>query len=420
MVVMVALVVVFVSNRYLRAKCLLLEASLVIPVIAMASRLVPRRRWPVAAFVVWLAGDLAALGQLARPGGFHVVDQPDHDRLAGALARVPPGSLLALDGFGAPADVVHDEHRAMRAAHAHGLSIHSARPRWRLLQTDLRRPGRSRGTRCGVGASAGRARRLSAAATSSNASGASPCARWTSRTRVPCSARGLRPTVGCAPRPSPMAPSSGGEKALAAGTVRAVTQAWCGRLAGEVRSVNGTGSYSVTVNGTLTATDVLTPIWTPFRTGAFSSREAVPVEVRAFVAAPDDAHVIALRRLAFVADPLCLNVVAQQGEGPRDDLFPDVLSATNTYVVGPAIGVHCGTLVATIKARSAGAVVVGAGSDGRSTSFGPGRVEASSLPLDFRRVSSISIRRVIDGDPGQDWRVLGLRVRPEACQDESP
>lgn len=112
--------IIIISNRYLLGKCLLFEASIIIPAVALAAFVRPNLALK-GLFVAWLAGGVAAFAQLARPSGFHVVDDADHDHLAVALERIGPSDVLVLDGFGAPTDTVHDEHRAMRAAHANGI-----------------------------------------------------------------------------------------------------------------------------------------------------------------------------------------------------------------------------------------------------------------------------------------------------------
>jgi hypothetical protein len=418
-VLVVAVVMICVSNRYMRAKCLLFEASLAIPSVAAASLLFPRPRWVVASFVVWLMGDLAAAAQLARPKGFHVVDEPDHDRLAGALARIPPGSLLFLDGFGAPADVVHDEHRAMRAAHVDGIvpiqpgldggffKPICQDPEVRAVPDvgwALQRAGAEGITGGEIVERFGRftLRKVDLSTDDEVVGAWAPTHGWMRAETEPDG------TV-----------FRWGET-FAAGTLRVVTRGGCGRLTGEVRSVDAVGSYSVTVNGTQTMTDKLTPIWAAFRTGVFSARAAVLVEIHAFVAAPDEAHTIAVRSVAFTPVPSCLAAVARLGEGPRDDLFPDALRGTNTYLVGPASGVRCGAVVATVDATGSGGLVVAAGGDRIVTSTGSARVEASSPPVDFRRVNAFSFQRVVEGDASSDWRVFALRVRPTPCQNDVP
>jgi hypothetical protein len=417
--VVVAVIMIFVSNRYVEAKCLLLEASLVIPAVAAAGFLLPRRRWLVAAFAVWLAGDLAAAGQLARPSAFHVVDESDHDRLAGALARIPPGSLLVLDGFGAPTDVVHDEHRAMRAAHLDGLV-----PIQPGLDGGFFKPICT-DPEVLIVPTVGWA--LQRAGTES-LSGGQVVERFGRFTLRQVDLSGDDGVVGA------WAPTHGWMRAetepdgtvfrwgesRAAGTLRVVTRAGCGRLTGEVRSVDAVGSYSITVRDTVMIESALTPTWTRFLTGVFLARDAFNVELRAFVSSPDEAHAIALRNLAFTPDASCVTDVARAGGVPARHLFPDVLRATNTYVVGPATGARCGPIVVTIEAPGSGEVVVGAGNDRRVTTVHAGRLDASSMSADFRRVGAFSVQRVSEGDVSDDWLVVALRLRPEPCEDSAP
>ncbi|HEY3821322.1 MAG TPA: hypothetical protein VGL81_29350 [Polyangiaceae bacterium] len=417
LVVVVGVVMIFVSNRYVRAKCLLLEASLVIPMAALTPFVGRRRRWIVLSFGVWVVGDLVAAAQLARPSGFHVVDEPDHDRLSGALARLPPGSLLVLDGFGAPADVVHDEHRAMRAAHRNGIVPIQPGLDGGFFKPVCQDPA------LGAVPDVGWALQRAGAETISGGEIVERFGRFTLRKIDLTDDDGVvgawAPTHGWmrAETDADGTVFRWGER-VAAGTLRVVTRASCGRLTGDVRSVDAVGSYSLTVGGALTTSGNLTPIWAPFRTGTFLATDAVQVELHAFVTARDEAHAIALRRLAFTPARSCLSTVARHGEAARDDLFPDAMHAMTTYDVGPATGVRCGVVTVTLDAPGPGGVIVATGNDRTFTAVGSRRVEASSLPVDFRRTTALSVLRAAGSDTDEEWRVLGMRVRPEPCHDD--
>lgn len=405
-----ALALAIIPNAYLRAKWLLLDAAMVVPLVVVAGWTLPGR-WPRAALIVYGAGALGASAQLARPSMFHVVDELDHDQLLTELRRIPPGSLVVLDGFGAPADVVHDEHRAYRAAHLAGLSpvqpgldggfykpwcdspAITALPE---IGWALQRDGEELLSGGDVVAHFGRfTLRRARFATDSIGSWA-PTHGWLRVEREPDGT-----VFRWAERD-------------AAGTLAVFSRAHCGRLTGEVRTVSSNGLYQVSSQHRPLAEGAATPVWSTLRTAIFTVNGPVPIELHTDVTPPDPEHALAVRKLAFVPEPSCVSAVARDD---ADAAFPVAIDKPTRFTFTPAALSSCGLVVLDVESSGSVGLEIASGNDRRFTQVPPGTSEAKSIVLDFARVHEVTVRPVLSMGESATPRVLRLRLVPAPCED---
>ncbi|MGZ3417661.1 MAG: hypothetical protein ACXVEE_07335 [Polyangiales bacterium] len=397
------LAVVFgIGNAYLRAKWLLLDAAILVPIV-VAAAVVLSRRWSWAALGLFFSANVLAVVLLSRVSAFHVVDEPDHDRLVQELARVPRGSLFVLDGFGAPADTVHDEHRAYRAAHAAGLE-----PAQPGLDGGFYKPV------CGAPVVAkipavGWALQRQGSETISGGEIVAHFGRFTLRR-----AELAHDFVGA------WAPTHGflraevepdgtvfrwGERRVA-GTLQVFSSARCGRFVAEVRTVSSSGTWVALSGDRPLGQGAVTPTWSPLRTAVFVADQPIPIELQTTAASPDPEHVIAMRKVAFVPEPSCISTSSAT--------LPEPLREKNEYTLAPASGLLCGAAVVSFESKSGGDVEIDVGGDHVSSALPVGHGEARSLPFDFRRNTKIAVRPVA-GASGIE--VVGLRIQPTPCED---
>jgi hypothetical protein len=405
-----------VGNRYLRAKLLLLDAAVVVPAIASTIGRASTRRWEQAAAATWALGGLFACVQLARPEGFHVVDTEQHERFARELSRVPAGSLFVLDGFGAPSDVVHDEHRAFRAAHHAGLV-----PIQPGLDGGFYKPRCTDPTLTSVPSDGWALQRT----TSETLSRGEIVSRFGDFALVHASFATPGAVVGA------WAPTHGflrverepdgtvfrWAERSSAGVLHVVTATGCGRLTGEVRSVASDGTFTLTTGERVIALGALTPKWTTLRTELLGAVGPVPITLRADIAAPDESHALALRKVSFEPAPSCATAVAHASEAPREGLLPESLGARREYTFVAAAGVQCAVIAVSVEASNDGGIEVSVKDARRYTAVRPGSNEVRSLPFAIRDVSSVSLRPV--GDDPNTIRILDLRLQPWPCAGAS-
>lgn len=400
-------VMLVIPTAYLRGKWLLLDAALAIPFVVIAAVSIDRG-WARILAVPFVVANLAAVLSFSRPSSFHVVDTEAHDRLVVEIARVPPGSLLVLDGFGAPADPVHDEHRAYRAAN--------------LALIEPVQPGLDGGfykpvcatTGPSVLPAVGWALQRAGVETLSGGEIVSRFGPFTLRradlTREFVAA--WAPTHGfLRAEIEPDGTVFRWAEATAAGTLRVFSRASCGRLTFDARTVSSEGTYALSTDERLLGQGPVTPIWTPVKTAMFSTLVPVPIALQTTATSPDSSHVLAMRRVAFVPEPSCVSTAVVAGEPAT---FPLETRAVS-YTIAPAVGVLCGSVIASVEARSETGVVVAVGADRAYHSVPKGSSPVSSLPVDFRTVGAVSLR-VVEGEP---IVVTGLRVQPTPCKDPS-
>jgi hypothetical protein len=239
------------------------------------------------------------------------------------LSRVPRGSLVALDGLGAPTDAVLDSHRAYRAAllaelvpiqpgldggfyvpelcprterpdplpprayalqrlTSETLTVGNVVANWdafRLLEVDLGSPGGF-------------------------------VAAWA-------------PTHGfMAAEREPDGRVFRWAESSARGTLQVMTNAPCVRLAGELRVLGGTARVDISVDGHPAHFDEVAETWKAFQTDPFPVEHAARVELttkRITGAPPDAAHAVATGRLSLEPRASCGTVERLGGDGGSTD-----------------------------------------------------------------------------------------------------
>jgi len=350
-----ALSLLIVTPRYLIGKILLMTAGFAVPICAVGAALAlsrPRMRWLVVPFAAAL---LMALVDLGRPSRWKVIDRVEHDALVGRLAGLPRGSLLALDGFGAPADAVLDAHRAYRAALLDGLI-----PLQPGLDGGFYRP------RCQDPA---RPDQLPARAFALQRRSAETLTRgqelfaWGDFSVVEADlgrpdgfVAVWAPTHGwLAAEREPDGRVFRWAEREAKGTLRVIQAAPCVRLHGELRTSQGTALGSIHRDQGLLFSGHLGSEWTQFVSRPIEATAPSELTFRAEqqTGQPlDAAHALALRGLTAQPDWQCLTLIGLGAGGSADrPVLPAELRNELEWEVVPAVGLRCGELVVLVAAE---------------------------------------------------------------------
>ena len=406
---------VLIDKRYLLGKVMLTAAAFATPACAAAVAFVRGwTGWLIAGPFVF--GELVAADALMRPERWHVIDRPEHDAFAPMLARLPAGSLIALDGFGAPADAVLDAHRAHRAALLARLvpiqpgldggfyrpvckdppplsalppkgyalqrlsseRVSVGRPLetfgdFRLLEVDFARPDAV------LGAWA-------------------PTQGWLSAERE-LDGRVFR-----------------WAESAAQARLRAVLSAPCMSLRGELRTTGPQATARLLSRDRQLFEGSITGEWSDFRTRPLEASHEWLIQFavvgRASPAAAAD-HQLALRGLSVEPAWSCLTLV---GGSAKEYALPADLDDAKSWQVLPALGLNCAELVITIAGDAGG--MLGVAFDEAAVVWH--YLDAASArvvtePHSFQRSFAVRLsRRDVAAPP---WRVLDIVARPRACGD---
>lgn len=421
-VVVTTVVVLFVvttgacaRSDYFVGKVLLMASAYVIPAVALGAAIWTRGvRFAGAAVLV---ADLAALGQLGRPGAWHVVDRPDHDRLVPELARIPRGSLVVLDGFGAPTDSVLDEHRAYRAAFLAGATVVQPGLDGMFYKPHCRTPEST----SGLPPQAFALQRSS----TEHLSRGKVLSRFGEFTLLAVDRRARDQTL------ATWAPMDGFIRAEREpdGTVfrwagpSAHAAIWidqaapCARLAGEARTAGAIGELALAGDGNVLFAGPVNSVWKRFQTRLFLASSLRDVDLTFATgerAPPDAAHAVALRSLAIVPDEVCGEAVAI-GRAGRDARPPFSLGDGARFDVLPAVGVDCARIGVQVRTDTSTELGVKVGSDVVVWQVAlPGRSELSGSTL--RVAGGVRVEVTRRATATGAVQVLGCVVHPTECR----
>jgi hypothetical protein len=414
--VSVAASLLIVTPRYLIGKILLMAAGFAVPLCATGAALASSRRrarWLVVPFAV---AQLTALIELGRASRWKVIDRLDHDVLVDRLKTVPRGSLIALDGFGAPADAVLDAHRAHRAALLDGLI-----PLQPGLDGGFYRPRCQDPVRPAV---------LPARAYALQRRSAETLTRgpelfgWGDFAVVEADlgrpdgfVAAWAPTHGwLAAEREPDGRVFRWAERESKGTLRTVQAAPCTRLHGELRTSQGTALASILGDQSLLFSGHVGSEWTKFVSRPIEAAQPSELTFRAeqqTLQPLDAAHVLALRGLSLQPDWQCLTLIGIGAPGDRPALPVELKSEVEWEAV-PAVGLRCGELVVLVAAEP-GATL------GLIVNRGPvswqysstATVRISSPPISTEKPLRVQLVRRGPAEAAP-WRVLDVAVSPRS------
>jgi len=399
--------------HYLQGKVLLTGAAFVMPLCGVgASKLVGKWRFIVVPFVV---AELGSVAQLSRPSAFKVVDGPEHDALLRELSRVPPGSLLSLDGLGAPADTVLDEHRAQRAALLDGLL--PMQPGldggfYVPLCIDLQRPSTL----------PERAYALQRT-TSEVLTRGTTLSAWGTFRLVETD---LRPMDGFI---AAWAPTHGWIRAehdpdgrvfrwgewTSSGTLHAISSSPCARLRGEMRVVRGSGVVEVNIDGAPAYEGTASPEWSSFETAPFSLLDAVRMSfsvARVTVAAPDAAHALAVSQLSLTPLARC-GTIRRADDRVGSTELPIPVDGTTEFIVEPPLATRCYQVAVHVEVDAPTSVRLS--TDGGAPSWRYVTETESVLELDALAAPGEHRIGIAQGGAAHSVRLTGVDAIPRAC-----
>ncbi len=402
------------SGTYILVKALISSSAFVVPCIALGASL-PRWKLSIVPAVMYAAGLFAALSFLAVPTRFQVIDGILPIEIANMLRQVPRGSVVMLDGFGSPADPVHDTQRIFRAAlrQAHvpirlgqDGGFYTLCPAPGRIEEDLPAYAVQRvsSETLSTGVERGRFglfRLIEARLDRANQF----VAAWA-------------PTVGWLPaEKEPDGTVFRWGEHDARGMLRAYTRAPCIRVRGEVRTRVGGGRLAVNLFDLPVASAPLSTSWTPF--------ESLPVstplvgQTMLFDARPDDAaprgdHVFALRRLAIVPDAGCATFRAEDEAGAAV-MYPLRLRTTRAFSFEAAPTLHCARVAAMVS-HGSGRLGARAGGDVAMTwaAVGPGTTTLRSNVIHLAQPHRLEVARETSADP-EDWRIESMQLEDAPC-----
>ncbi|MEI8254809.1 MAG: hypothetical protein WCJ30_03970 [Deltaproteobacteria bacterium] len=402
------------AGGYILVKATVSASAFVLPCLALGAS-APRWRVAAAPAALYTVGLASALGFMAAPAQFTARDSGEVSHFVAVLRGLPAGSVVVLDGFGAPADLLHDTQRAYRAALRAGHipvrlgldggfythcpvtpRIAEARPLFALERrtgevlssgTEIERFGSYRLVR----AARDRADQFVAAW--------APMVGWL---------RVERERDGTVFR--------WGERE-ARGLLRVEGGASCIRLRGEVRTIDTAGSLDVNVFDRVVATVALRPRWTPFETQIVttpSTEQATVFTAHVPASAGPADHIFALRYLAVAPAPSC-GVFSTTTDARTPVTFPITLDAPVTLGFETPANFHCARVVATVS-HGAGRLGLRATREAAMTwttvHAGTSVARSEVTPLDRERV--VHIAREADGG-APPWRIDNLALEPMRC-----
>jgi hypothetical protein len=407
------------QKPYLIGKSLLMLAAFVVPIAALGLSIA--RGMERAAALVYAVGVVAALLQLARADRFLVVDTPDHDRLVPELAALPKGSLLVLDGFGAPTDRVHDEHRAYRAA----LLAH-LQPIQPGLDGGFYRP-----LRC---ADPPPFFDVPLRAFALQRRGSETLSFGRDRAAFgPFTVReidfGLRDAIlgAWAPTTGWLAAETepnGNVFRWGGATLEAelffLQSEPCARLRAEVRSLERTGQLEIDIKGERIHTGAIGPTWTELVTSPLVAgiKNTVAFHAIGFEGVRDPARVLAFRNPQVLPTSECTRTLRRLGRLDPEPALPEDLVSSRAYEVVPAAGMSCAIISARVETEGEGRLGLRAGREERWSTIAPPGGEAVTGVVDVQRVREIDVLAET-GPSAPVFRVTALRARPAPCDGPS-
>ncbi|HEX3595939.1 MAG TPA: hypothetical protein VHU80_12595 [Polyangiaceae bacterium] len=411
--------VVFARVHYLQGKVLLTGAVLAAPLCGVGvARFFPRRY----GFLAWgpfAVAHLVALAQLVRPSAFKVVDTAAEDALVPELAKLPRGSLLALDGLGAPADVVLDEHRAERAARLAGLL--PMQPGldggfYTPVCRDVKRPA----------VLPDRAYALQRTTSETLTRGAT-LAQWAQFRIVKADLSGDGFIAAWAPTHGWLGAEHDRDGRVcrwaewtSQGTLRAVAGAPCARLDGETRVVDGSAALAIRIDDATAFEGNTFADWTSFQTVAFSLLEPLTVSftvTRASAVPPDAAHALAVSKLTLVPVEQC-GIIRREGRRLESASLPVELTEPVELRVAPPLGAACYDVALHVDADGPASLRLTI--DGSPPSWH--YVERGGTTLGagvFRSATEQLIGVLKGGSPPGAVRITGFQATPRSCRPDA-
>ncbi len=406
------------TPSYLLTKVLLSVSPLVVPLMAVGAIAATRARF--AAVGLYVLGVVASLSLMARPSHFTIVDGQAHDQLVTAIAVLPTRSLIVFDGFGAPADPVHDGHRALRAAlrNGHlplrseldgGFYAHCPMLPLGRLPAEGFAVQRLMSERVSVGTMIGTWGPFALRHVDLR-DPAQILATWTALTGWLEAERENDGTV-----------FRWGARAATV-SLRALTSAPCVRVLGEVRSMRSTVSWSIRRRADIApiARGTAFPTWQRFIS------EPVPTSLDAitldFVAGipeerPDPERTFALRHVALAPSNTCGEFdVVPRAPGPGGHAALERLVDVQAYELRPGSHLSCARALVRVS-HGPGRIGVRAGSGEAQTwteFHGPGIAWAPSSTFDTRRGGRIELTRYAAPETPA-WTVDAIRIVPVPC-----
>lgn len=402
--------------QYLVGKVLLMAAAFTVPLCAVgvATMASWRTRWIAAPFI---AGEVLGLTQLADPSRWKVVDRPEHDALVAQLARLPPGSLIAFDGLGAPADFVLDAHRAYRAALlAHLLPIDPGldggfyKPRCETATRPKPLPPRAHALQRVSSEILTRGRQVAAwndfrLLETDLQHRESFVATWA-------------PTHGWLPAErEPTGRVFRWAESQAKGTLQVVGPAPCARLKGQLRVVEGTASVEVKAENRQLYADVVSSDWTTLMTRPFPTASPMLVLFsvdRASAVPPDAAHALAVSNLALENSWDC-GASFHRDDDAQPLVFPIDFEGDLDLRMDPLAFGPCADVSISIQGRMG--AMIGLRVDG-----GPPvlhYVSSRSEEVVTRSVDTTQPRRLklthTGGSGTEPWKMTNVTVTPRPC-----
>jgi hypothetical protein len=402
--------------QYLKGKVLLSGAAFAVPVCTAGAVAALAHPWARLLIVPYALGELFAQKQLLEPSRWKVVDRPAHDQLVAELARVPPGSLIAFDGLGAPADDVLDAHRAHRAALlAHLLPI---------------QPGLDGGFYTPRCPTASRPDPLPIRAYALQRPSSETLTRGTGMASWD-GFRLLEVDLGSADGyVAAWAPTHGWMRAeqepggavfrwaefQAKGTLQVMARAACVRLRGELRVVDATASVGIKVGDDFVFTGDVSGAWSAFATRRFNALSSATVSfhvLQATAPPPDAAHALAVRGLLLEPTPRCGAVSSGDLHTPLE--FPLEFGDELEFSLELPAAAACSKVALTVAGETGGTVRV-------SVDGGPPVLHYMAAPVREAVIDlsgSASPRRLAvshsGGSNAQHWQVIDVDVEPGAC-----
>jgi hypothetical protein len=409
--------VVLLDVDYLVGKLLLIAAAFAVPLCCVGALAERRVRWIAVPFV---GAELFALSSLVAPSRWKVVDHPDHDALVPHLAKLPPGSLVAFDGLGAPADSVLDAQRAHRAA----------------LLADLRplHPGLDGGFYRPICPDADhpdpvpeRAYALQRVSSETLTTGRL-LAEWGAFRLVEADlslkngfVAAWAPTHGWLPaeRDAEGRVFRWGERATE-GTLRVVAAAPCATLRGDLRVVSGSALVSIQASSEPVFAGTVMVDWTPFETRPFATRDPIVLRFEAVQAAippPDPEHAVAVGGLVLQPIVDCGSSVQLEGSSDIATLPIEIEQRVALSLV-PGVHAECSQVSMIIAGAENTSLSLTFDSAPPTWRYMTASVETIESPiLSWQTSHRVTIAVATAEPPDRRFRLLEAVVAPHPCSD---